>query len=251
MFSAILLLFSASVLGNAFSTPLRRDTIVCLNFDNDNSPLISSGLSQDGQILSCIYDDQQLCTYEALDGGFDSGSSICPQSITPSTSTLVCNLDNNNSPLIDNTQDSGVLACLYADGQLCEYEAADGSFSEGSSACPSLLESGSASGPTPAGDISKGGSAAALLSDNSSSNRPASDTKTISMPILIALLAMNGALVLAVLAIGCFWVFGRRSGPTRLGLNAGSGLGYKTVPFTHGSDDSHYYDAQRRNSSQC
>jgi hypothetical protein len=99
---------------------------------------------------------------------------------------------------------------------------------------------------------SKGGypaAAAAIgndrLGDNSSNN---DGGITLSKAVLIALLAMNSVLVLAVLVIGGFLIFGRRSTTySRIRpLNTGSG-GYKTVgsvsvPLTH-SDEPQYYDA--------
>jgi hypothetical protein len=74
----------------------------------------------------------------------------------------------------------------------------------------------------------------------------------ISKPILIALLAMNGFLVVVVLAIAGVWMFGRgREKQSRPGaLSTGTGVGYRTVesvsvPLTHG-DDGGYYDAPKR-----
>jgi len=69
---------------------------------------------------------------------------------------------------------------------------------------------------------------------------------TISRPILLALLAMNGILVLAVLAIGGFLLCGRgRAGKARR-----MGPGYRNVGASGSSapysDEGNYYDPPKR-----
>ncbi|KAG7453074.1 uncharacterized protein BT62DRAFT_999108 [Guyanagaster necrorhizus] len=53
-------------------------TATCPPEDNDGGALLNT--SNDGNFVSCDYADAGLCTYFE-DGGFSSGSSVCPSSI--------------------------------------------------------------------------------------------------------------------------------------------------------------------------
>ncbi|KAJ7917607.1 hypothetical protein B0H13DRAFT_1870075 [Mycena leptocephala] len=80
-------------------------------------------------------------------------------------------------------------------------------------------------------------------SNGSNSCGPSGNGIMISEPILIALLAMNGFLIIVVLAITGVWIFrrGREEKQSRPGaprLSTGTGVGYRTVesvnvPLTH------------------
>ncbi|KAJ7885801.1 hypothetical protein B0H13DRAFT_2343069 [Mycena leptocephala] len=148
-------------------------TFVCEQFDH-NSFLLTSHLV--GEFLVCAYSDKTSYSYFVQDGEFDSGSSVCQQSI---------------SPVVDSTQLSGQFPPIAA-------------------------------------------------------------TAASPCPILIALLAMNGVLVLAVLSIAGVRIFGRRSeAPARLRpLNTYKTVDSESVPLTH-SDDGHYYDAPKRLRNCC
>ncbi|KAJ6620425.1 hypothetical protein B0H10DRAFT_2215951 [Mycena sp. CBHHK59/15] len=243
----------------------------CLTVDIPGSPLIGTSLTTAGD-LACSYADGNLCTY--LDGGFDSGSSDCPTSLSGSgngsvsTSTsssgsglsgiIMClQQDNAGSNLIsaEVTPDS-LFSCHYADGNTCMYFGANGEFNSGSSTCPPSIAPGS--GPIGsgvglglAGAIAKGGDSLLATSDAATSDNGSSGNSNgaIPQPILIALLAMNGFLVIGVIVIAGVSISDRRSASNTKLRPFSTGTGYKdvesvSVPLTHGSDEGKYYDPQ-------
>ena len=55
-------------------------TATCPAFDNEGGVLEAASLTDDG-FLACDYENA-FCTYFAGNGGFSSGSSVCPSSAT-------------------------------------------------------------------------------------------------------------------------------------------------------------------------
>ncbi|KAK0492190.1 hypothetical protein EDD18DRAFT_523397 [Armillaria luteobubalina] len=66
----------SSVCPDSISAPVA--TATCPPKDNDGGALLKT--SNDGNFVSCQYADAGLCTYFE-NGGFSSGSSVCPSSI--------------------------------------------------------------------------------------------------------------------------------------------------------------------------
>ncbi|KAF7309235.1 hypothetical protein MIND_00293800 [Mycena indigotica] len=64
--------------------PLRRaldPTVNCPDKDDNGSPLLASGVADEGQFSSCTYEDAKQCQYFAADGSFSSGASTCPDGL--------------------------------------------------------------------------------------------------------------------------------------------------------------------------
>ncbi|KAK0210198.1 hypothetical protein DFS33DRAFT_1378185 [Desarmillaria ectypa] len=114
----------------------------CPARDNNDSPLLHS--SNDGNFVTCVYQAARTCTYFE-NGGFSSGSSVCPGSI-PARRALaerardaVCSAtDDNSSPLLRSSNDGNFVTCVYHDAGTCTYFE-NGSFSSGSSVCPDSI----------------------------------------------------------------------------------------------------------------
>ncbi|KAK0227874.1 hypothetical protein IW262DRAFT_1479002 [Armillaria fumosa] len=115
----------------------------CPSRDNDGSPLLSS--SNDGNFVTCVYQAARTCTYFE-NGGFSSGSSVCPSSIPArravverATTAATCPpRDNDGGRLLSTSNDGNFVSCDYADAGLCTYFE-NGGFSSGSSVCPSSI----------------------------------------------------------------------------------------------------------------
>ncbi|KAJ7857485.1 hypothetical protein B0H14DRAFT_2751243 [Mycena olivaceomarginata] len=203
--------------GSIHPTKITVSELVCVSIDLQERILIGASVTVTEHLLACVYESASTeCTY-STDGSLKSSGSWCPKKVSKAHKSK---------------SSSGYKPSSSPDS----YNG--GSYNGGS-------YNGGYSG-------SKGGypaAAAAIgndrLADNSSNN---DGGITLSKAVLIALLAMNSVLVLAVLVIGGFLIFGRRSTTySRIHpLNTGSG-GYKTVgsvsvPLTH-SDEPQYYDA--------
>ncbi|KAJ7073408.1 hypothetical protein B0H15DRAFT_957245 [Mycena belliarum] len=218
---------------------------------------LKASLNISESVVKCTYSDNNDCYYNRKNGNHStsySAGQYCPDSIAQSTeSSYVCVSANLNasvllgsSVIISETEPLSIVACVFEDQTSCLYDTHMGTLhTGGGSWCPkSTTESpdhqpGYGTGPAAAG-AGKG-----LLAESGSTDNKSSSGIMISKPVLIALLALNGFLVIAVLAIGCFIVFRSPSvgNPRLKPLNAGSG--YKTVdslsvPLTHGDDT--YYD---------
>ncbi|KAJ7739745.1 hypothetical protein B0H14DRAFT_2638203 [Mycena olivaceomarginata] len=144
----------------------------CLPRDDKGSPLLSTSISSDG-FVQCSYQAARLCEYFTPGGQFSSGSSVCPDSITPglkrsndASTGLVSRSrnhsagvarclprDDKGSPLLSTGISSdGFVQCSYQAARLCEYftpvswvarinymttdRSQSGQFSPGSSVCP-------------------------------------------------------------------------------------------------------------------
>ncbi|KAJ7657714.1 hypothetical protein DFH06DRAFT_1196992 [Mycena polygramma] len=122
----------------------------CVATDDNGSPLIGNGLTDDGFVF-CQYQAAGRCEYFTPSGDFSAGSSVCPDAITPGTSkrsssslaTCVAK-DDNGSPLLSNgLTDDGFVFCQYQSAGRCEYFTPSGEFSAGSSVCPDSITPGS------------------------------------------------------------------------------------------------------------
>ncbi|KAJ6549973.1 hypothetical protein B0H19DRAFT_1073868 [Mycena capillaripes] len=249
---------------------------VCINVNLEAHTLIGASVTVTEHLLACVYSDSSMCMYSSQ-GSLHQGKSSCPVTVTASASVSVSTSSTSSSsssnivcePLdiaihaghLVNSKISGeFLVCTYSDSEVCSYFAANGVFDSGSSNCPQSITPGlnnsqlSGKFPGVGGAAAAGAPVSGNLADNNSTSGSGTGTGTgisISKPILIALLAMNGVLVLAVLAIACVWLFGRHTEgrPAHLrALSTGSGS-YKTVesvsvPLTH-SDEGLYYDAPK------
>ncbi|KAJ7452564.1 hypothetical protein FB451DRAFT_1282543 [Mycena latifolia] len=132
----------------------RAGVAQCPPRDDNGSPLLSTGISSDG-FVECKYQAAGLCEYFTPGGQFSSGSSVCPDSITPglkrsndaSTGLLsragvaqCLPRDDNGSPLLSTGISSdGFVECKYQAAGLCEYFTPGGQFSSGSSVCPDSI----------------------------------------------------------------------------------------------------------------
>ncbi|KAJ6558320.1 hypothetical protein B0H19DRAFT_1150770 [Mycena capillaripes] len=241
----------------------------CVAADDAGSALQSSSKTDDGFVV-CKYQAAGTCEYFTPGGQFSSGSSTCPDGITPAGSSSSSGTVDNSSSSGTSTgstnttsslaqcvatddagsalQNTGITAdgfvtCIYQAAGTCEYFTPGGQFSAGSSTCPDSITPASSSSPS-------GSSVGSFLadSDNSSSSSSGSSNK-MSQPVVIALLAMNAVLVIAVLAAGTVWVLGRR--PKRSsslrGLYAKVDATRETsVPLTHDAAEVPYSDLKPR-----
>ncbi|KAJ6550001.1 hypothetical protein B0H19DRAFT_1160201 [Mycena capillaripes] len=236
----------------------RHVSNVCINVNLEAHTLIGASVTVTEHLLACVYSDSSMCMYSSQ-GSLKTGASSCPTTVS---SSIVCaEFDEINGRLVSSQPHNEFLVCHYSDSEICSYVAATGVLTGGTKHCPASiapqLNNSKQSGIFPGvGSAAAAGAPASdrLVDNNSTSSGDSSTGSGISLskPILIALLAMNVVLVLTVLAIGCVWLFGRRTEgrPTRLrALSTGSGS-YKTVqsmsvPLTH-SDEGLYYDAPKR-----
>ncbi|KAJ7460251.1 hypothetical protein FB451DRAFT_1371723 [Mycena latifolia] len=258
MLSLALLLLSAGVT-NTIATPRRRDDFknVCPILDINNAVVVSGSFSPDFSIITCSYTDSAVCSYSFATSQLTSGpSDQCGTSLLQEDFQFACPT-KSGANVRDGTfnDDNSILSCSYDDEETCDYLFPEGELKTGAN-CPGSLFG---QGTIGFGAAASGGNAAAagsaLLETNASSGSSAtgSNGTTISKPILIALLAINGLLVVVVLAIASVWAFGRRRSEPQPRLRAlSTGSGYRTVesvsvPLTHG-DDGQYYDPPKRSS---
>ncbi|KAF9037409.1 hypothetical protein BDZ89DRAFT_1061568 [Hymenopellis radicata] len=121
----------------------RAAAVSCPPRDNAGSPLLSTGM--DGSFIVCVYQVARTCEYFS-NGGFSSGSSDCPSSISrreveveARAAAVSCPpRDNAGSPLLSTGTDGGFIVCVYQVARTCEYFS-NGGFSSGSSDCPSSI----------------------------------------------------------------------------------------------------------------
>ncbi|KAJ7318419.1 hypothetical protein DFH08DRAFT_942647 [Mycena albidolilacea] len=227
----------------------------CVYTDDAGGPLMSSSIRSDG-FVSCKYQTAGSCEYFSPGGQFSSGSSTCPDSITPgglssasgsggsnsgssSSGAAICAAtDDAGSPLTSSGIDSnGFVSCKYQTAGSCQYFSPGGQFSSGSSTCPDSITSGS-----------KSPAISSFLAD-SESDKPSTNTSGpggcplgVSQPVLIAMFAINGTLVIALLIVTCLWIRGRDQKAKRLsnlrGFHAKSDASRSaSVPLTYGADD--------------
>ncbi|KAJ7453477.1 hypothetical protein FB451DRAFT_1565600 [Mycena latifolia] len=284
MSSLVFLLLSAS-LGNAATTPVRRDDPSCPSVNNIGSRLVDDTIA--GGSIFCTYSsDANPCTY-FTDGSFVSGSSNCPHSIGETATSPICpptpfvcsSTDLKDSMLVSGFQSTfnpTFLDCIYLDNQICTYSLSDGHKVSGTSVCPQSVTPGSggssstkttygytytdshttytyaSSQPTytyGSSNYGSGGNAAAVkgeLADSAADSRTGNSSSAPS-PAVIALLSLNGVLVLGLLVIGGVWLAYRRA---RIAKRPNGGSRYETVesasvPLTHGTDE-RYSDAPAR-----
>ncbi|KAJ6595192.1 hypothetical protein DFH09DRAFT_1305869 [Mycena vulgaris] len=193
------------------------------------------------------------------------GFGLCPPTVTSSTicppSPITCLPTNNNNVKLaiglPSISDPAIFECIYLDGERCTYGFADGRFNSGSSVCPQSIAHGSTSsskptsafGPdsTSAGFNSSGIAAAGVqggssrLADNEGSDATTAKNSAAPSPTVIALLSVNGVLVLFVLVVAGVWLAGRRSRSTKRVRALNPESRYETiestsVPLTQYSD---------------
>ncbi|KAJ7875535.1 hypothetical protein B0H14DRAFT_3547943 [Mycena olivaceomarginata] len=215
---------------------------------------MSSSIGSDG-FVSCKYQTAGSCEYFSPGGQFSSGSSTCPDSITPggqssasgsggsssgssgSGAAICAPTDDAGSPLTSSGIDSnGFVFCKYQTAGSCQYFSPGGQFSSGSSTCPDSITPG---GKSPA----IGSFLADSESDKPSTNTsgPGSCPLGVSQPALIAMFAINGTLVIALLVVTCLWIRGRDQKAKRLsnlrGFHAKSDAPRgASAPLTYGAD---------------
>ncbi|KAJ7886652.1 hypothetical protein B0H13DRAFT_2666662 [Mycena leptocephala] len=134
---------------------------------------------------------------------------------------------------------NGSMTCIYDKYNECRYSAAAKIW--GASSCPPSIAPGSGPvGSVPMAaddDIPSSGQDESFAAAGAIIGSPSTDTQSnIPNPIIIALLAMNGLLVIGVLLLGGLWIPDRRSTPSR-------SREYKKVDATRGLDHDSYYDA--------
>ncbi|KAJ7291547.1 hypothetical protein C8J57DRAFT_1587861 [Mycena rebaudengoi] len=178
----------------------------CVAKDDNGGSLLSSSVGPVG-FVTCKYSNAGTCKYFDNDGSFSSGSSVCPDRINASTGSApppqntktaqcVAKDDNGGSLLSSSVGPVGFVTCKYSNAGTCKYFDNDGSFSSGSSVCPDSI--------TPASRVA----GTFLAGDNSNSTGSSSGN---SQPILIALLAINGVLAVAVIGLATLYLRERRS----------------------------------------
>ncbi|KAJ7075073.1 hypothetical protein B0H15DRAFT_43169 [Mycena belliarum] len=237
----------------------------CLAFNEHITASSTSGsqlkasLNISESIVKCTYSDNSDCYYNRKDGSHStsySAGQYCPQTIAQYTlSPYVCVSANlkasvllGSSVAIQTNAALSVVACVFDDQTSCVYGMLQGTLMPGEGSwCPKTAIKSPYYQPAVGAGPAAAGAGKGLLAESGTGNtdNKSSSGTMISKPVLIALLALNGFLVVAVLAIGCFLVFRSPSAgnPRLKPLNAGSG--YKTVdslsaPLTHGDDT--YYD---------
>ncbi|KAJ7149414.1 hypothetical protein C8R43DRAFT_1007045 [Mycena crocata] len=252
----------ASIGGSAPPPPPPPSSGRCPYQDESFYPLTSE--YSIGEFTTCNFRGPHMCVYFASTGGYSSGSSKnCPSSIypfappapppPPSSASGQCPLtDKANGQLHNDYHFEGIVMCTYSnDTTLCAYAQTDGSWNSGTIDCPSSIApmkftsspSSNSSVVAVAGAAAQNDNTATFgssrLADNDNNSRNGTSGKFkgtfISQPILIALLAINGVLVIAILVIAGVWVFGRR------GSRSSGPRNYKPVALSH-SDDDRYYD---------
>ncbi|KAJ7656005.1 hypothetical protein DFH06DRAFT_1298361 [Mycena polygramma] len=253
----------------------------CDELNPKQSLLIGTSVTAKAGNLACAYDDGTMCTYSEQDGSLVSGSTgLCPSTVTSSTycvassysqppssySPNVCHSkDNSGEGIISSapSSDGTLLQCGYSGGHKCMYFISNATLSWGSwpGVCPQTIVPpvaipGDISVPqhnshsTQSGSGAGNGNAAAASNNNAAaagkdllaSEEPVSAKKPIS-PFLIALLAMNGVLVLGVLILGGVWIVRREGRGTKYQRVGKDNVGdAASVPLTLGAQGS-YYDA--------
>jgi hypothetical protein len=180
-----------------------RSGIMCLQSDNVGGNLTSATISPGANgSMTCIYDKYNECRYSAAVWG-----SLFPSIYLP----MILGSDQ------------------------------DGTKIWGASSCPPSSAPGSGPvGSVPMAaddDIPSSGQDESFAAAGAIIGSPSTDTQSnIPNPIIIALLAMNGLLVIGVLLLGGLWIPDRRSTPSR-------SREYKKVDATRGLDHDSYYDA--------
>ncbi|KAJ7178078.1 hypothetical protein C8R46DRAFT_1212793 [Mycena filopes] len=171
----------------------------------------------------------------------------CPSSLEgphAPTSNSCPPVDPSNNRLTSETTNGSSIICNFFNANGCTYDATTGAFLGigPKQTCPSAIK---IKAPAPAVAL-KGSAlslaaaaAAAVDPDPAASTSKSSTVTAISKPILIALLAMNAALVLAVLTMAGVWFFGGRTSASFVPRRESGyrSVGSKAVPRTH-SDDS-------------
>ncbi|KAJ7930570.1 hypothetical protein B0H13DRAFT_2532883 [Mycena leptocephala] len=126
----------------------------CVATDDAGSLLQSSGITADG-FVSCQYQTAGTCVYFSPGGQFSSGSSTCPDGITPAGNSSLGTTTGSsaNSDLAQcvatddagstlqssaNTTD-GFVSCQYQAAGTCVYFSPGGQFSSGGSICPDSI----------------------------------------------------------------------------------------------------------------
>ncbi|KAJ7648459.1 hypothetical protein B0H17DRAFT_435406 [Mycena rosella] len=229
------------------------DLAQCVATDDLGSAFQGISATGPGEgFVTCQYEAAGSCVY-FTGGQFSAGSSTCPDSITPASSSGANDGLTESGPSLakcaesddagsvlqsSGTTNHGFVTCQYQNAGNCEYLTPGGEFSGGSSTCPDSITPGS--GSAAAGAL--GGAFAADV-DNSGSNS-GSGTSTLSQPVVIALLVMNAVLVIGGLILGTLWVRGgrenRRSSQLR-GLYASVDASRDTtVPLTYGTQGTYY-----------
>ncbi|KAJ6482986.1 hypothetical protein C8R47DRAFT_1273245 [Mycena vitilis] len=216
----------------------------CLSNDTAGWPLIGSSATVE-QELACTYyngdvhDSAYYCKYDTTGTLTATSEGTCPGladavKSTNKPSSSMCLETNNAGGILSSvslTGPNGTMACLYNDNNSCTYFISNGTFNSGPSACPISIAPGS--GPVgtgvPIGAIAEASPVAAAAAASPSPDKK----KGLPQPVIIALLALNGALVIGVLGLGGFWVCRRHSGSTR------------SVDYTkvYASREGDYYDA--------
>ncbi|KAJ7899697.1 hypothetical protein B0H13DRAFT_1883784 [Mycena leptocephala] len=238
---ATILILSAVAFTNAINT-LDSFKDLCPPLDNNNALIDAGSFPPDFSSITCFYLDSAACTYSFA---LTSGPSACPTSLFQANFTFSCPPVPSGAIVIDGTfnDDNSILTCRDDRNGTCDFEFPGGRLKTGRDCAPSLFNQG-----TQGFDAALGGNAAAAAvgnslleavpnSNGSNSCGPSGNGIMISKPILIALLAMNGFLVVVVLAIAGVWMFGRgreekQSRPGAPRLSAGTGAGYRTVEST-------------------
>jgi len=238
----------------------------CAERDLSGRPLLSSG--NDTSFVFCDYDTSAdgHCEY-FVDGSFSSGGSNCPNSIhssSQSTSTttssqatstsassnpdvanqssITCPPSDKNGTLLlssgqANDKDGSFLLCIYPAAGRCEYFA-NGEADSGSSTCPPIT--------FPASAISGDLAVDASVPSSGGGNKTPSAA-------LIALLVINGVLVLGILTLLVLFVRDRRAAAAaapsrgRIGRYAkvGTDNAGDDVPFSLLSEGA-YYDPHEK-----
>ncbi|KAJ7745889.1 hypothetical protein DFH07DRAFT_976965 [Mycena maculata] len=227
-------------------SPLGSGLAQCSSTDDAGSPLLSTGVTSDG-FVSCDYQAAGDCVYFSPGGQFSSGSSTCPDSITPSSSSSFTDSKGSTSKYVANSPLCGTGFLIWSAAQLfpgpvtagdCEYFSPIGEFSSGSSTCPKSIIR--ASNSPASGSVGQDLASFVAGSNDTGSNGNGS----IPQPVVIALLAMNGVLVLGVLILGSLWVRDNRQNTKYGYLKELYMSPYRetSVPLTQGSSQGTYYD---------
>ncbi|KAJ7446075.1 hypothetical protein FB451DRAFT_790903 [Mycena latifolia] len=147
----------------------------CVSTDDSGSALQIVSLTSDGFVV-CLYQAAGSCVYFSPGGQFSSGSSTCPDSITPAGSpptsgTNDASTGSASSPDLaqcvatDDTGSTlqssrvtadGFVACSYQAAGNCEYFSPGGQFSAGASTCPNSITPGGGSSSSGTNDSSSG-----------------------------------------------------------------------------------------------
>ncbi|KAJ7657782.1 hypothetical protein DFH06DRAFT_1297774 [Mycena polygramma] len=215
---------------------LNSTGFTCMFADTKGTSLFGSSVTTK-QELACTYNKSlpYMCTYDTSDPNtrkFFVSHHIDPYSITLSelieTRSMCLQADNAGGNLTSasiTSRANDTMACTYDNHNMCTYVISNGTFNSGPSACPqSISPVNGTAGSVPVGAID-----AAAAAPSSSPDKK----NDLPKPVILAFLAMNGALVLGILILGGFWVFRRHSESKR------------SVDYTkvHASREEDYYDA--------